>query len=185
MQLSGTRTGPWTDHPDQIAWSHLSASREGEKPAPPVFVISPRAGLELSREMAGRAPLHIFSSPGEKPSTPPRFRVHLKIQSEVTKPGRQGLVEGLIRVYVHSSEPWLVGNNIAAFIGSPDGFSPVTGRSMVGAGFVLAVYVAGLVGVAGAQEAGGYRVPHVAGFFVVWAGDGVNCDHGERASISL
>ena len=61
-----------------------------------------------------------------------------------------GVVEGLIRVYIHWSEAWLVGNNIAAFVGSPDGFSPVTGRSMVGAGFVLAVYVAGLVGVAGA-----------------------------------
>ena len=97
VSYNSTRTGPWTDHPDQIAWSHLSASREGEKPAPPVFVISPRAGLELSREMAGRAPLHIFSSPSEKPSAPPRFRVHLKIQSEATSPGRQGLVEGFIR----------------------------------------------------------------------------------------
>src|SRR5437870_2420079 len=97
VSYNSTRVGPWTDHPDQIAWSHLSASREGEKPAPPVFVISPRAGLELSREMAGRAPLHIFSSPSEKPSAPPRFRVHLKIQSEATSPGRQGLVEGFIR----------------------------------------------------------------------------------------
>src|SRR5437667_9473533 len=97
VSYNSTRVGPWTDHPDQIAWSHLTPSKEDEKPVPPVFVISPRAGLELSREMAGRAPLHIFSSPSEKPSAPPRFRVRLKIQSEVTSPGRQGLVEGFIR----------------------------------------------------------------------------------------
>src|SRR2546426_1800274 len=97
VSYNSTRVGPWTDHPDQIAWSHLTPSKEDEKPVPPVFVISPRAGLELSREMVGRAPLHIFSSPAEKPSTPPRFRVHLKIQSEVTKPGPQGLAEGFIR----------------------------------------------------------------------------------------
>src|SRR5207244_5795886 len=97
VSYNSTRVGAWTDYPDQIAWSHLTPSNEGEKPVPPVFVISPRAGLELSRAMAGRAPLHIFSSSAEKPSTPPRFRVHLKIQSEVTTPGRQGLVEGFIR----------------------------------------------------------------------------------------
>src|SRR5438876_4927036 len=39
----------------------------------------------------------MFSSPSDKPSAPPRFRVHLKIQSEATSPGRQGLVEGFIR----------------------------------------------------------------------------------------
>src|SRR2546428_828708 len=87
VSYNSTRVGAWTDYPDQIAWSHLTPSKEDEKPAPPVFVISPRAGLDLSRELAGRAPLHIFSSPSEKPSAPPRFRVHLKIQSEVTLPG--------------------------------------------------------------------------------------------------
>lgn len=96
VSYNSTRTDPWTEHPDQIAWSHLSASREGEKPLPPAFVISPRTGLALSREMAGRAPTHIFSS-GEKTATTTRFRVHLKVQSEVTRPGRQGLVEGVIR----------------------------------------------------------------------------------------
>src|SRR5436189_986 len=53
VSYNSTRVGPWTDHPDQIAWSHLTPSKEDEKPAPPVFVISPRAGLDLSREMAG------------------------------------------------------------------------------------------------------------------------------------
>src|SRR6266581_2861553 len=54
VSYHSTPTNPWTDHPDQIAWSHLSASKEGEKPVPPTFVISPRTGLELSREMGGR-----------------------------------------------------------------------------------------------------------------------------------
>jgi hypothetical protein len=51
----------------------------------------------LSRWMAGRAPTHIFSEAPEKPQSPPHFKAHLKIQAEVSKPGRQGLVEGLIR----------------------------------------------------------------------------------------
>ncbi|HLW79829.1 MAG TPA: M28 family peptidase [Terriglobia bacterium] len=96
VSYNSTRTDPWTDHADQIAWSHLSPSKEGEKAAPPAFVISPRAGLALSREMSGRAPTHIFG-PAGGPVGSPHFKVHLKIVSEVTKPGRQGLVEGLIR----------------------------------------------------------------------------------------
>jgi hypothetical protein len=59
-----------------------------------------------------------------------------------------GVVEGLIRVYIHSSAAWLVGNNIAAFIGSSDGLSPVKGRSMAGAGILLATYAMGLLAVA-------------------------------------
>ncbi len=92
-----TRTDAWTDHPDQVAWAQVKASKEGEKPAPPVFMVSPRTGLWLSRGMSGRAPTHIFSEAPEKPPSPPRFRVRLKIESEITRPGRQGFVEGLIR----------------------------------------------------------------------------------------
>ena len=94
-----TRVNLWTDYPDQVAWSHVSPSKEGEKPAPPVFMISPRTGLMLSRWMAGHVPTHIFSEVPEKPATSPlpRFRVHLKVQTEVTQPGTQGLVEGFIR----------------------------------------------------------------------------------------
>ena len=97
VSFYSTRVGPWTDHPDQVAWARVSPSKEGEKPAPPVFMVSPRTGLMLSRWMAGHAPTHIFAESPEKPSSPPNFKVHLKIQSEVTRPGRQGLVEGFIR----------------------------------------------------------------------------------------
>ncbi len=92
-----TRVNPWTDHPDQVAWSRVSASKEGEKLAPPVFMVSPRTGLMLSRWLSGHSPSHIFSETPEKPAAPPVLRVHLKIQSEVTQPGTQGLVEGFIR----------------------------------------------------------------------------------------
>ncbi len=92
-----TRTDPWTDHPDQVAWSRVKPSKKGEKPTPPAFMISPRTGLMLSRWMSGRPATHIFSEAAENPSSPPRFRVHLKIQAEKTRPGRQGLVEGFIR----------------------------------------------------------------------------------------
>lgn len=92
-----TRTDPWTDHPDQVAWTRVSPPRKGEKPAPPVFVISPRAGLSLSREMSGRSSTHIFAAAPEPGTQAPRFRVHLKIESEVTTPGEQGLLEGFIR----------------------------------------------------------------------------------------
>jgi hypothetical protein len=95
VSYNSSRTGPWTDHPDQIAWSRLTVSKEGEKPAPPVFVISPREGLALSREISGRGPTHIFGD--SRASSPPPFKVHLKIEAAVAKPGRQGLVEGVIR----------------------------------------------------------------------------------------
>jgi peptidase M28-like protein len=92
-----TRTDPWTDHPDQIAWAQVSPSKPGEKPTPPVFMISPRTGLMLSRWMSGRPPLHIFSEAGEKPAALPHFHLHLKIESQVTRPETQGLVEAWIR----------------------------------------------------------------------------------------
>src|SRR6266536_1823451 len=38
VSYNSTRTGAWTDYPDQVAWSHISAPKQGEKPAPPVFV---------------------------------------------------------------------------------------------------------------------------------------------------
>lgn len=95
VSYNSSRTGPWTDHPDQIAWSRLTVSKEGEKSAPPVFVISPRAGLALSRQISGRGPTHIFGD--SRASSPPLFKVHLKIEAAVAKPGRQGLVEGIIR----------------------------------------------------------------------------------------
>jgi hypothetical protein len=92
-----SRTDPWTDHPDQVAWTRVSASKEGEKPAPPVFVISPRQGLALSREMSGRGSTHIFSDAGAEKASVPTFRIHLKIEAQVTQPGRMGFVEGFIR----------------------------------------------------------------------------------------
>ncbi len=92
-----TRVSPWTDFPDQVAWSQVSPSKEGEKPAPPVFVISPRTGLMLSRWMAGRPPSHIFAEEADSMSRPPTFKVHLKIQSEMVQPARSGMVEGFIR----------------------------------------------------------------------------------------
>jgi hypothetical protein len=92
-----TRVDPWADYPDQIAWSSVSASKTGEKPTPPVFMVSPRTGLTLSRWMAGRPPSHIFAEPPENPAGPVQnFKVHLKILSEVTHPGSQGMVEGFI-----------------------------------------------------------------------------------------
>ncbi len=92
-----TRTDPWTDHPDQVAWSRVSASKEGEKPTPPVFIVSPRTGLMLSRWISGRPLTHIFADEKAQPAAPPHFRVHLKIESESRTPGRSGLVEGVIR----------------------------------------------------------------------------------------
>ena len=92
-----TRVSPWTDFPDQVAWSRVSRSKEGQKPAPPVFMVSPRTGLMLSRWMAGGSPTHIFSEAADTTSPRPTFKVHLKIQSEVTQPGRSGMVEGVIR----------------------------------------------------------------------------------------
>ncbi len=92
-----TRTDPWTDHPDQVTWARVGPAKEGEKPLPPVFMVSPRTGLTLSRWMSGRGPIHIFAEPPERPASPPRFRVHLKIESEITRPETQGLVEGFIR----------------------------------------------------------------------------------------
>ncbi|MBZ5515852.1 MAG: M28 family peptidase [Acidobacteriia bacterium] len=92
-----TRVSPWTDYPDQIAWSQVGHPKEGEKPVPPVFVVSPRTGLMLSRWMAGRAPTHIFAEEAEAASARPTLKVHLKIQSELTQPARSGMVEGLIR----------------------------------------------------------------------------------------
>jgi hypothetical protein len=91
------RVGPWTDFPDQVAWTRVHPDKEGKKPTPPVFVISPRTGLMLSHWMAGRAPSHIFAAEPEKPAAPTVFRVHLKVQAEVTRPARQGFVEGVIR----------------------------------------------------------------------------------------
>ena len=89
-----TRTDPWTDHPDQVAWL-----RAGSGVAPsvsPVFVVSPRTGLALARWMSGRGATYIFAPP--PPASPPGpFRVHLTVQAEVTKPGRQGMLEGFIR----------------------------------------------------------------------------------------
>lgn len=92
-----TRVSPWTDYPDQVAWARVSRSKEGQKPAPPVFMVSPRTGLMLSRWMAGGSPTHIFSEAADTTSPRPIFKVHLKIQSEVTQPGRSGMVEGVIR----------------------------------------------------------------------------------------
>jgi hypothetical protein len=92
-----TRTDPWTDHPDQVAWASVDPSKPDEKPAPPVFMVSPRTGLMLSRWMSGRPPTHIFAEPPENPPSPGAFRVHLKIQSEITRPETQGFVEGVIR----------------------------------------------------------------------------------------
>ena len=91
------RVGSWTDFPDQVAWTRVRPDEEGKKPTPPVFVISSRTGLMLSRWMGGRAPSHIFAEEPEKPAAPAVFRVHLKVQAEVTRPGRQGFVEGIIR----------------------------------------------------------------------------------------
>jgi hypothetical protein len=92
-----TRTNPWTDHPDQVAWSRVSPSKPDEKPTPPVFMVSPRTGLMLSRWMSGRPPAHIFAQEEAVAAAPQTFKVHLKTQSEVTQPGRQGMVEGFIR----------------------------------------------------------------------------------------
>jgi hypothetical protein len=91
------RVGSWTDFPDQVAWTRVSPDEDGKKPTPPVMMIPPRTGLMLSRWMTGRGPSHIFAGEPEKPTTPPVFRVRLKVQSEVTRPGRQGFVEGIIR----------------------------------------------------------------------------------------
>jgi hypothetical protein len=90
-----TRTDPWTDHPDQVAWLQLAPAAPGEKVAP-AFVISPRAGLALARAMSGRGSTYIFAPP--PPSSPPGpFRVHLTVQADVNMSGRQGIVEGFIR----------------------------------------------------------------------------------------
>jgi hypothetical protein len=88
-----TRTDPWTDHPDQVAWLQV-----GKAPSPaPVFVVSPRTGLELARWMSGRAPTYLFA-PSLAPFPPgSAFRVHLTVQADVSSSGRQGMVEGFIR----------------------------------------------------------------------------------------
>jgi hypothetical protein len=94
VSYNGGRINPWTDHPDQIPWNRLSAPRPGDKPTPPVFMVSARTGLMLSRWMSGHPPEY-GSSPA-KPSKDP-FQVRLKVDSETTHPGTQGLVEGYIR----------------------------------------------------------------------------------------
>ncbi len=97
LSYYSTRTNAWTEFPDQVAWARVSASKEGEKPAPPVFMVSPRTGLMLGRWMSGRPPSHIFADEAEAGATPPTLKVHLKIQSETTQPARSGMVEGFIR----------------------------------------------------------------------------------------
>ena len=97
VSYSSTRTNAWTEFPDQVAWARVSASKEGEKPAPPVFMVSPRTGLMLSRWMSGRPPSHIFADEAKGGPTPLTLKVHLKIQSETSQPGRSGMVEGFIR----------------------------------------------------------------------------------------
>lgn len=97
VSYSSTRTNAWTEFPDQVAWARVSASKEGEKPVPPVFMASPRTGLMLSRWMSGRPPSHIFADEAKGGPTPLTLKVHLKIQSETTQPGRSGMVEGFIR----------------------------------------------------------------------------------------
>jgi hypothetical protein len=92
-----TRVSPWTDYPDQVAWSRLSPSKEGEKPTPPAFVVSPRTGLMLSRWLSGRGPTHIFAGKSGENAPKPILKVHLKIGVEVTQPERSGMVEGIIR----------------------------------------------------------------------------------------
>ncbi len=90
-----TRTDPWADHADQIAWSQLPRPHPGARPNVPAFVVSPRTGLMLSRWMSGRAPTHIFA--GRAPFPPgTRFRVRLRIEADTTEPEDQGFVEGVI-----------------------------------------------------------------------------------------
>ncbi len=96
VSYNSSRANPWTDYPNQLAWAHVGASNKNEKPTPPVFMVTPRTGLMLSRWIANRPMLDRYA--GEAPAgAPGRFRVHLKIQAEVTQRGRQGMVEGFIR----------------------------------------------------------------------------------------
>ncbi len=97
VSYASTRVNSWTDHPDQVAWTRISRSKEGEKPAPPVCVVSPRTGLMLSRWISGRAATHIFAPEPEASAAKPTFKVHLKIGVEITQPERSGMVEGIIR----------------------------------------------------------------------------------------
>jgi hypothetical protein len=92
-----TRVNPWTDFPDQVAWTRVGAPKEGDKPVPPVFVISPRSGLMLSRWLAGRSQSHHFAAKPKEDSAKPALKVHLKISVEITQPQRSGIVEGIIR----------------------------------------------------------------------------------------
>ena len=94
VSYNSGRINPWTDHPDQIPWNRLSAPRPGDKATPPAFMVSSRTGLMLSRWMLGHPPEY-GSSPA-KPSKDP-FKIRLKVDSETTHPGTQGLVEGYIR----------------------------------------------------------------------------------------
>jgi Peptidase family M28 len=96
VSYASTRVNAWTEHADQVAWAAISPSKPGEKPAPPVFMVSPRTGLMLSRWLAGRGPTHIFAQAPEG-TVPPTLKVHLKVESTVSTPGRQGMVEGFIR----------------------------------------------------------------------------------------
>lgn len=91
-----TRVNPWTEHADQVAWARVSPSKPGEKPAPPVFMVSPRTGLMLSRWLSGRGATHIFAKESQS-LVPPTLKLHLKIDSTLAAPGRQGMVEGFIR----------------------------------------------------------------------------------------
>src|SRR5579863_3994931 len=70
-----TRTDPWTEHPDQVAWLQLAPGA-----AAPVFVVSPRTGLELAHWISGRKPTYLFAP--DAPPFPPgsAFRVHLTVQ---------------------------------------------------------------------------------------------------------
>jgi hypothetical protein len=87
------RTDPWTDHPDQVAWLQLPRVSD----MAPVFVISPRTGLEIARSMSGRAPTYLFAPSATRFAPGSPFRVHLTVQAEVKSAGRQGMVEGFIR----------------------------------------------------------------------------------------
>jgi hypothetical protein len=92
-----SRVSSWTDFPDQVAWVRMGPSQEGEKPVPPVFVVSPRTGLGLSRAIAGKGGAYHFAPGSDGKDTKPNFKVHLKINAEVTQPERSGIVEGIIR----------------------------------------------------------------------------------------
>lgn len=87
------------DYPDQIAWARVNGKADPETKKEPgwAFVISPRRGHEIAQKLKGAG----LQGPGMggvvSTATAARFKVRVKIESEILPQSTQAIVEGWIR----------------------------------------------------------------------------------------